>query len=212
MRYALFLLLAVSAAAFAQDAGYSAEQLQLDAAVNQLNARAFYLETGMTPGDWNKLSDAEKEKFSEKLQCQEARDQIDEQLALEQAGHVGFYDWHALREVEKSRCGSMSYRLGESQNDTYPAAVAASDSKLMRDTHGRPPPVYPVDAMRAGHQGTTLIEVQVTDDGVVTDARVVQSSGYRELDRAALESAYKWHLDPAAGSRQTWPVNFALKP
>lgn len=210
MRYALLLLLIVSAAAFAQDAGYSAEEQQLDAAVTQLNARAFYLETGMTPGDWNKLTDAQKEQFAAKLHCKQARYRIDEQLTLEHAGHVGFYNWQSLRQIEKRDCGSMAYRLHESPNDKLPDEAAAANSEMMRATHGRPPPNYPIQALREGHQGTVMVEARITGDGLVTSARVVQSSGFRELDHAAVASAYKWHLDPAGGSVQTWPVKFAL--
>lgn len=209
MRYALLLLLAVSGIAFGQYDDL-AQQAQLDSALTQLDARAFYLQTGMTPGDWNKLSDSDKRKFAAEFQCKQARGQIDEQLALEHAGHVGFYDWRNLREVEKRDCGSMSYRVGESPNDTLPAVAAAADSARMRSTQGRPPPKYPIEAIRAGHEGTVMVEVHITSDGLVTSARVEQSSGFQELDNAAVASAYQWHLDPANGSIQTLPVNFKL--
>lgn len=118
MRFALLLLLSFSGAALAQ-----ADIYGTPAQLDQLDARAFYLETGMTPGDWNKLSEAEKEKITDRLHCKAARDQIDEQLALEGAGHVGFYNWTSLRQVEKSDCGSVAYRLGESKNDPGAAAI-----------------------------------------------------------------------------------------
>lgn len=212
MRYALLLMLFLSAAAFAQMQmpGYSLDQQETDAALNELNARTFYLQTGMTPGDWAKLSNSEKEQFAARFQCKQARDQIDEQLALEHAGHVGFYNWQSLREVERRDCGNMAYRLGESPNDTYPTAYAKQQAAMMKATHGMPMPDYPIEAMRKGHQGTVMVEVHITKDGAVSSAQVEQSSGYRDLDNAAVAAAYKWHLDPARGAVQAWPVNFKL--
>lgn len=199
MRYGLLLLLAVSGCAFGQYDDL-AQQAQLTGALNELQARTLYLETGMTPGDWNKLSDSEKIKVARSLQCKQVRDQIDEQLSLERAGHVGFYDWHNLRAAEKQACGDAAYRLGASPND-----VAAT-----KTTQDRPPPRYPIEALRAGHQGTVEVEVHINRDGSVRSAQVTQSSGFTELDKAAVESAYHWTLDPRGGSTQTWPVHFRL--
>lgn len=48
-------------------------------------------------------------------------------------------------------------------------------------------PDYPDNARRAGEQGSVLLQVLVGTDGSVLDARLAQSSGYPDLDRAALE-------------------------
>jgi TonB family protein len=202
------LLLTISGIAFGQYDG-SAQQAQLDDALGQLNARILYLETGLTPGDWAKLSEPEKEKISARVQCKEIHAQIDEQLALENAGHVGFYNWRSLREIEnrKTACGGMTYRLGESPNDTYPAEYAKQQA-----ARSMPMPSYPIEALRRGHQGTVGIQVDVAKDGSVTNAVVTQSSGYPELDKAAQANAYRWKLDPSKGAMQTFPVNFHLNP
>lgn len=211
MRFALLLLVLLSGIALAQDYDPNpAYDLGLPGTQGPVDPHLFYLETGMTPGDWNKLTNAQKEQFAAKLQCKEARDQIDEQLAFEHAGHVGIYDWRSLREVEKARCGSMAYRLGESPNDTYPAAYAKHQADMMKADHGMPMPAYPVAALRQGHQGTVGIQVDVAKDGSVTNATVTQSSGYPELDRAAQQNAYRWKLDPSKGATQTYPVDFHL--
>jgi len=61
----------------------------------------------------------------------------------------------------------------------------------------RPQPAYPVQALRAGEQGTVLVLAQVNVDGQVTDARVVGHSGSRILDRAAPNEVRHWKFEPA---------------
>lgn len=61
-----------------------------------------------------------------------------------------------------------------------------------------PPPVYPRVALRERLTGTVMLEVVVDVDGRPLDVRISQSSGHRELDRAALEHVLKrWTFQPA---------------
>jgi periplasmic protein TonB len=79
-----------------------------------------------------------------------------------------------------------------------------------------PPPVYPRVARRRNYQGTVLLDVRVSADGTVAEAKVAQSSGYSVLDRSALNSVHHWLFEPARrGDRaiETWvqvPVRFEL--
>ena len=59
--------------------------------------------------------------------------------------------------------------------DMPPAAVAG--------THTIPP--YPPLAIRLGEQGSVQLRLTVAADGTVSDAIVVRSSGYRDLDEIA---------------------------
>lgn len=78
-------------------------------------------------------------------------------------------------------------------------------------------PRYPESARRAGVEGTTFIKARVLTDGSVGAAEVRRSSGYPELDRAALEAIRESHFIPAerGGTRVTvWieiPVKFSLE-
>lgn len=135
MRRVMFLMLtAISATAFAQ-AGYNPAVVEQQ--TRELNARAFYLETGMTPGDWNKLSKVQQEAFKAKLRCKEIHHQIDEQIALERSGHVGFYDWQNLRGLEQQDCPQeIGYRFGESPNDTMPKEITLAPMYVHSSKHG----------------------------------------------------------------------------
>ena len=48
-------------------------------------------------------------------------------------------------------------------------------------------PDYPANARRAGEHGSVVLQVLVGTDGRVLDARLAQSSGFPDLDRAALD-------------------------
>lgn len=65
-------------------------------------------------------------------------------------------------------------------------------------------PVYPRISERRGEEGTVVIALQILADGQVANAEIVQSSGYRRLDAAAIKGAYKTAFTPA--HRQGQPV------
>jgi len=62
---------------------------------------------------------------------------------------------------------------------------------------GNGPPNYPYAARRRGMQGRVIIDVRVDRDGEVREAAIASSSGYRILDRAALEAVRQWTFAPA---------------
>ncbi|NOR16759.1 TonB family protein, partial [candidate division WOR-3 bacterium] len=60
-----------------------------------------------------------------------------------------------------------------------------------------PAPKYPESARRAGIEGDVIIKVLVNIDGSILDARIFISSGFQELDSAALEASMKAKFEPA---------------
>ena len=65
----------------------------------------------------------------------------------------------------------------------------------MSRPHVQPP--YPSTAEVNGEQGTVEITLYVHRTGHVTRVRVSQSSGYPDLDNAAVEGVMGWHFLPA---------------
>ena len=57
--------------------------------------------------------------------------------------------------------------------------------------------VYPESAQASGEQGTVLVQVYVGPNGRVAKYNVAQSSGFGDLDNAALESVLNWRFVPA---------------
>lgn len=77
-------------------------------------------------------------------------------------------------------------------------------------------PRYPPQAIRQRHEGTVTLLILVAVDGTPKDIKVEQSSGYRELDRAAIEAAQRWRFNPEVKNGKKVegyvrvPVNFNL--
>lgn len=79
-----------------------------------------------------------------------------------------------------------------------------------------PEPDYPEAARRRGQEGTVQLDVLVLADGRVGEVTLAHSSGYRNLDRAAIRAVRKWQFKPAwsffgpVESRVIVPVDFVL--
>ncbi len=58
-------------------------------------------------------------------------------------------------------------------------------------------PGYPDSARASGEQGTVLVAVYVHPNGRISKYRVAQSSGFGDLDDAAVESVLAWRFVPA---------------
>ncbi len=77
--------------------------------------------------------------------------------------------------------------------------------------------VYPPSAVEAGVEGVVKLEVLVSEDGKVTEAKVAKSSRDRRLDAAAVEFIKGWRYKPAVQDgkpRSVWThavVTFELK-
>ena len=112
----------------------------------------------------------------------------------------------------------------ESAASTTPPAREAEStrsgraSRINRDPEpvARIQPEYPPQAFRNHEEGTVLVRVDVDANGTATNSAVVNRSGSRELDRAALDAIRKWHFKPglkdgkAIASTVDVPVEFKL--
>jgi protein TonB len=91
--------------------------------------------------------------------------------------------------------------------DTAPAtpATPAANPGQMRtavfaDASGCALPDYPAAAARRGDAGTTTLALLVGADGRVNSARIDQSSGSRDLDRAAINALSLCKFKPATNN------------
>jgi len=64
-------------------------------------------------------------------------------------------------------------------------------------TTGNPLPDYPASWARRGWTGEVTIELDVTEGGRVSAARVLRSSGHPRLDELARSALEKWRFEPA---------------
>lgn len=109
--------------------------------------------------------------------------------------------------------GRLSYRLrrcdgrtgGCGEPETYQArlqpgaggwvlAHGAANAPAAVEIIRRPPPHYPAKAVRQHHEGTVLLQLTIGADGRPREIAVAQSSGFAELDAAAVASARQWRF------------------
>ena len=82
---------------------------------------------------------------------------------------------------------------------------------------GNAPPDYPMSARRRGQEGLVLLDVVLTPGGRPERIDLAKSSGWRSLDRAALEAVERWRFEPAmenglpVASLLRLPVRFRLE-
>lgn len=62
---------------------------------------------------------------------------------------------------------------------------------------GNPAPSYPQEARRRGQEGRVVLRVTISPVGEARSVRVLRSSGYERLDRAAREAVARWRFEPA---------------
>ena len=89
-----------------------------------------------------------------------------------------------------------------SQSDAPPAESSSSSNGTMRsavlaDANGCALPEYPTRAARNGETGTVTLALLVGADGKVQSSRVQQSSGSRDLDKAAVNALSLCQFKPA---------------
>jgi TonB family protein len=89
----------------------------------------------------------------------------------------------------------------------HAAAARGADVQqvMVLDLNACPRPAYPAAALAQSAGGKTTVEVQIGEDGLVTDARVDTSSGRPDLDDAALAGIRRcvFHAVLATGQTPT---------
>jgi protein TonB len=85
--------------------------------------------------------------------------------------------------------------------------AAAADRPPLIDKSACDAPAYPLAWQNEDKQGAVVLDVLVSADGNVADAKVVESSGYAKLDKASLQAGAKCKFKPATRngqSAQSW--------
>lgn len=98
---------------------------------------------------------------------------------------------------------------GNSGGDAGTGKGSSADNPL-RSSGSIPTPAYPPLSEADGEQGTVVLEVLVAPGGQVKNVRVVRGSGYRRLDRAAVQGARNGHFHAQAWTAFTVAVKFTL--
>jgi protein TonB len=98
-----------------------------------------------------------------------------------------------------------------------PAGPVTLSSELSVSCPSLTAPVYPAISRRMGEEGKLVLRVELDEAGRIDDARVIDSSGYDRLDKAALEAVRSWRCRPSMRDGQPvravalQPFNFVLQ-
>jgi TonB family protein len=84
-----------------------------------------------------------------------------------------------------------------------------STEEIVRRAKSKVQPIYPDLARRMGITGTVKVEVVVSPNGTVKDARVI--GGHPVLATAALDAAKKWRFEPSS-TESTGIIDFKFEP
>ena len=89
------------------------------------------------------------------------------------------------------------------------AGAQEAPNEITRRVKSRVSPAYPELARKMNIRGTVKVEVVVSPNGSVKDAKVV--GGHPVLANAALDAVRKWKFAPAA-TESTGVVDFKFEP
>ena len=92
---------------------------------------------------------------------------------------------------------------------TFGVWAQNSDNEIVRRAKSRVQPEYPELARKMNITGTVKVQVVVSPNGTVKEAKVV--GGHPVLAGAALEAVRKWRFEPAPGE-STGVVDFKFEP
>jgi protein TonB len=77
------------------------------------------------------------------------------------------------------------------------AAAALNSPPRIDPSYPHQQPPYPDSAQANGEQGTITLDVYVRTNGKPARIKVAQSSGFEDLDNAAIEGVVNWRFVPA---------------
>jgi TonB family protein len=117
---------------------------------------------------------------------------------------------NALKTQKKQEAEKTAAKK-ETSGRVDPNAVAnkAAESEPVFDAAylNNPAPFYPSAAKRKSIQGKVLVDVVVKTDGTPAQVQIARSSGYGDLDEAALDAIKQWRFIPAKSKGQAIQAN-----
>ena len=140
--------------------------------------------------------------------------------ALDEAARAGVLKWKMKRgaikplDMTQGREVIIDFREEAAVAAKYSDGIVASfgDANSAEMWRSAPFPSYPVDARRLGEEGTVRLTVGIGANGDVIKVDVLQTSGYKLLDEAAIQAVRRWKAHPKyAGQTVRLPIEFTMR-
>lgn len=122
--------------------------------------------------------------------------------AAQRAGAAAVQD---LLRNARARQSSQPLPAAQAEASDTPAIPAPQRPSIEPDPPAArytsaPRPIYPAMSKRLGEQGTVTLKVRADAQGAVSDAVVLQGSGYARLDNAAIDAVREARVVPRKGT------------
>lgn len=78
-----------------------------------------------------------------------------------------------------------------------PAGSASATDNFPVSDSRNPSPEYPEMAIFLGYQGTAIVRIKVSANGLSKGAEILRSSGHKLLDESATKALKKWRFTPS---------------
>ncbi len=101
--------------------------------------------------------------------------------------------------VEVSKPTVSAPSVQEVASVSAPAGMQLEGEVANRQILNRVKPIYPKRAKQQGWEGTVVLSFSVDANGNVFNIQVVRSSGYADLDNAAIQALQQWKFAPKPG-------------
>lgn len=97
--------------------------------------------------------------------------------------------------------------------DVAPAAPPAPPAeRVPASLRAEATPEYPQELIEDDVEGSVTVKILVAADGSVESVRLVSSSGYSAMDRAAIAAGYRFQFNPGDnGRRGVWKKTFRFQ-
>lgn len=101
-------------------------------------------------------------------------------------------------------------KLRQESNLNYGIPSGVRDVKVLVQAPGNVPPQYPAISRHRREMGQVRLMYFVTNDGQVSQLKLVKTSGYAELDQEAIRAIQKYRFRPGQEGTTSHTVNFVL--
>ena len=115
---------------------------------------------------------------------------------------------------DTARTGTKGGTSGTSGGeDAAPAAPPAPPAERVEASlRAEATPEYPQELIEDDVEGSVTVKILVAADGSVESVRLVTSSGYSAMDRAAIAAGYRFQFNPGDnGRRGVWTKTFRFQ-
>ncbi len=153
----------------------------------------------------------EQEEHAAALAAQQAAEKAEEQKAAQIAAERAAVEKAAA--AQAAAVAAAKVQQGDGQKDAGPGTKSSEVRALeqLRQMPGNPKPQYSNQERLQGQKGVAIFQAFVTEEGRLTNFKMIRSTGYRNLDAKTLKALKQWKFYPGQEGWVELPIDWDLK-